>query len=646
MEETFSWMIGGPQGSGVDSAAAMMGRALALTGLWVYGKREYHSNIMGLHSYFQYRVGDRPVRSPSEAVDLLVTFEEETLLRHADAVVDGGGIVFDPGKTAKPLADVRAFHGLEAEHLRERLAGAGRSVDPAGVLEDAKGRGVHLYPFPYQEVLLRFSKLCPDVPAGRLARATNTLAVAGSFALLSADLPALERSVRGVFAAKQDVGALNVEIARLAFADARERFPHGGPRRLPKGPPLDKLLLNGTQAVALGKLLGGCRFQTYYPITPASDESEFLEAHETFPLRDGAASGATGSIVVVQTEDEIAALTMAIGAGLAGSRAATSTSGPGFSLMTEALGFAGINEVPVVVTLYQRAGPGTGLPTRQEQGDLRFAIHAGHGEFPRIVLASGDAEECLDDAVRCLNYAARYQLPVVHLVDKALASATTVVPFPDVRRLHVDAGRLVQDRAPGAGYAPYLRFAFAPDGVSPRAPLGTRGSISWHTGDEHDERGHIDEDPENRRRMMEKRAEKLRAAAREIPAAEKWTLHGPADAETVVVSWGSTKGAILDAVEALAARGAKIAFLQVRLVHPFPTDELGPILARARRRIAVEMNFSGQLAGLVTESTRIGFDTVLVKYNGRPLSWEEVRRGLERALAPGAPARGVLDYGR
>lgn len=644
-DSSTSWVIGGPQGSGVDSAASMMGRACAAAGLWVFGKREYHSNIMGLHSYFQFRVSDRPVHSHVDRIDVLVTFEEETLVRHANAVRAGGGIVYDPGKVSKPLVEIRSFHGRAADATRARLVEAGLEPTVSGILKEAEGRGVHLYPFPYSEVMSRFAQQHTGIPAGRLARATNTAAVAASFAVLDLDPVHLERAVRSTFAAKPPIAELNAEYARFAFSSAKERITQPLAFGPVSGASHGKLFLTGTQAVAIGKLLGGCRFQTYYPITPASDESEFLEAHEVFSVARPGGTNAPAGIVVVQTEDEIAAVTMAAGASLTGARAATSTSGPGFSLMAEGLGFAGINEIPLVVTLYQRAGPSTGLPTRHEQGDLRFAIHAGHGEFPRIVVASGDAEECIFDAVRSLNYAARYQMPVIHLVDKALANSTSIVPFPEPEALRLDTGVLAAGAEPDGGYLAYRRFAPAPQGISPRAPLGTPGVVSWHTGDEHNEVGHIDEDPENRKIMMEKRAAKLDAAAREIPEAEQVAYYGPPDVESVVVSWGSTKGAIRDAQARLVEEGRNLGFLQVRLLHPFPARAVAAVLARARRKIVLEMNFSAQLAGMIAEATQLRFDTTIVKFNGRPFSEEEVHDGLARAMEPEPPERMVMTHG-
>jgi len=229
-----------------------------------------------------------------------------------------------------------------------------------------------------------------------------------------------------------------------------------------------RIFLTGNQAVAMGKVLGGCRVQTYYPITPAADESEYLEAHEILKTRKG-----QEAVIVIQTEDEIAAINSASGACLTGARAATSTSGPGFSLMAEGIGWAGMNEVPVVVTYYQRGGPSTGQPTRHSQQDLRFAMHAAHGEFARIILASGDIKECFYDASEVFNLAEKYQVPVIHLLDKAMANCSQTYPTFDYGSVKVDRGQVVGEKELEG--KEYKRFRFTETGISPRAFFGNKG---------------------------------------------------------------------------------------------------------------------------------------------------------------------------
>jgi 2-oxoglutarate ferredoxin oxidoreductase subunit alpha len=349
---------------------------------------------------------------------------------------------------------------------------------------------------------------------------------------------------------------------------------------------------------------------------------------------------------IVQAEDEIAALGMVVGAGWAGARAMTSTSGPGFSLMAEGMGWAGMNEVPVVVTLYQRAGPSTGLPTRHAQGDLRFALHTGHDEFPRIILASGDLEECFYDVAKVFNFAERYQVPVIHLLDKAMANADQTCLMLDASLMKVDRGSLIRGAVKEPEGQSFKRFKFTETGISPRPALGAEGGIFWNSGDEHDEKGHITEDPTNRMMMMEKRMGKLELAAKEVPLDDKIRFHGPERAPTTVVSWGSTKGPILDAIDALKEQdGIVVNFLQVRLMNPFPIDEGKDALSRSEKLVDVEMNYSGQFAGLLREKTGITADYQIVKYNGRPMSCEEVYDALKQVSSGSSPKRLVLRNG-
>ena len=336
---------------------------------------------------------------------------------------------------------------------------------------------------------------------------------------------------------------------------------------------------------------------------------------------------------------------MATGAALTGARSATATSGPGFSLMMEGIGWASINEVPLVITLYQRAGPSTGMPTRHEQGDLRFALHAGHGESPRIVLASGDFEECIRDGFLSFNLAERYQMPVIHLVDKALANSYATIAPPNLSDLRIDRGLVANGNNGYSKDNPYKRFDLGNGPVSARALLGQEGTIFWNTGDEHDEMGHITEDPGLRNAMMEKRFAKLDLAAQEIPQDVKLKYFGPKDAGTVIVSWGSTKGALLDALDRLWAEGAKIGYLHVRLINPFPSTEVLAFLAKARRRIAVEMNFGAQLASVVREHTGVAMTHFILKYNGRPMSNTELYEALRSVVKGKAPKRTVLTRG-
>jgi 2-oxoglutarate ferredoxin oxidoreductase subunit alpha len=642
-------MIGGAQGSGVDTSANIFAKAAAQGGLQVYGNREYYSNIKGEHSYFRVRLSRDVVRSHVDTVDMLATFDDETVVRHAGDVRRGGAIIYDPSLGEDAIENMPTIEANVSKRLYSELDGSQLPHTVDGVLELARRRGVHIYAIPYLYLLKKVGEKIGETSLSSLVRMTNVMAVASSFALLNYPEANISEAIRKQFRSKPRVAEMNVKAIGTAYEYVMEKYDGGFGYTLEPVPTTEKrMFLRGSSTIGIAKILSGCRLQTYYPITPASDESEYLEAHENIDVDGPLATEAKvmqNSITVVQTEDEIAAITMAVGGALTGVRSSTSTSGPGFSLMAEGIGWAGMNEVPVVVTLYQRGGPSTGLPTRHEQGDLRFALHTGHGDFPRIVLASGDLEEAFYDTAKAFNYAERYQVPVIHIVDKAMANSDQTYPVFDPGLVKIERGELIRDGIQADENAEFLRFKQTESGISPRPAIGTKGGIYWNTGDEHDEKGHISEDPTNRNMMMEKRMKKLAAAAREIPLDEKVNFHGPKDAQITLVSWGSTKGAILDAMEALEDEGITVNFLQLRLIQPFPTEYVKEILSNARKIVDVEMNYTGQLGGVIREMTCVPVDQYVLKYNGRPMSQEEIYDAVKQIAAGTAPNRLVLSNG-
>ena len=635
--ESINWMAGGAQGSGVDAAATIFGRACGYGGLWVFGRREYHSNIKGLHSYFHLRIAKQEILANVNNVDLLAAFDAETIVRHVQEVVPNGGIIVDALEMGMKVEDIPALPPEFRVQLRKFLTEDKIGETLKDVLDWAQKRNVQVFPVPYRAILANVGKALGITQLSKITRMINVLTIGVSFALLGYDKSLVERAVRAQFPAK--IADMNVIALNQAYDFAEKTFRGNFKHKLEK---LDveeaRVFLTGNQAVAMGKVLGGCRVQTYYPITPAADESEYLEAHEILKTR-----GEDEGIIVIQTEDEIAAINSASGACLAGARAATSTSGPGFSLMVEGLSWAGHCEVPVVVTYYQRGAPATGLPTRHGQADLRFVMHAGHGEFPRIILASGDIRECFYDAATAFNLAERYQMPVIHLIDKAMANCSQTYPVFDYVGFKIDRGNLVSEKdLAGNGYK---RFQFTETGISPRAALGTQGAVMWYTGDEHNEEGHISEEPLNRRMMMEKRMKKLELVDKEVPAEEKMNFYGDKNAENVVVSWGSPKGAIIEAINMLKGEGLSLSFLQMRMLHPLPVEEVKRILKGKKRIIDVEDNYTGQLGGIIKEKTGISPDYYVLKYTGRPTSTTEVFGALKAILTGKASERTVLMFG-
>jgi 2-oxoglutarate ferredoxin oxidoreductase subunit alpha len=594
-----------------------------------------------MHSYFHIRVSSKEVGADLDRVDMLCTFDAESIVRHIWEVEDGGGIVCDADVLATKIFDIPTLPPAFLTEFKETLEKKGIRPDTVGdLLKEVEKRNVRVFAFPYMQLLKDIASRIGEAKLSRLTRMINVLALGATFGLVDYDRALVKRAIGDIFRDKPKVVDMNVLALDMAYEFARKEFRNLDVKLGTVQTNERRIFLQGTQAVALGKLVGGCRVQTYYPITPAADESEYLEEHE---LLEAISDKSGASILVMQTEDEIAAINMASGAVLTGARAATSTSGPGFSLMVEGLGWAGNNEVPVVINYYQRGAPSTGLPTRHGQDDLRFAIHASHGEFPRIVLCSGDIEECFYDAARAFNYAERYQLPVIHLIDKALANSSKSCRALEVSSIRIERGQLLTEA--DVKDTEYRRFRFTESGISPRLPIGTPGSVSWCTGDEHDELGHICEEPLNRTRMVDKRMRKLVRADREIPVHERVSFFGDKEADATVVSWGSPKGAIIEATERLRAEGQEMNFLQIRMPHPLPEDYVAEVLGKARKKIAVEGNYSSQLAGIVREKIGIAMDYYVLKWTGRPISSDETYEALKLIMQNKAPKRQVLTHG-
>jgi len=643
---SISWLIGGPQGSGVDSAANIFAKTCAKQGFHIFGKREFYSNIKGEHSYFTIRLSEKPVSSHLEEINMLVSFDAETVFRHADKVSPGGVIIYDSSLAETVLEEVPTIDLEANKRICKLLKDSGLSLSLSGMLDLAKSNGCIVYGLPYFEMIEAVAKNMNDPKLSKLSRVVNVMAISASISLLGINKDKIIDAIQEVFGSKPKLLASNIEAAQYAYSYIKTKFDTRNIKYniTPKEALKNYLLISGSQAAAIGKILGGCRFQTYYPITPASDESEFLESNQIIEQADGK----NGSIVVVQTEDEIAAITMAIGASLTGVRTATATSGPGFSLMAEALGWAGMNEVPLVVTMYQRAGPSTGLPTRHEQSDLLFAINAGHGDFPRIVLASGDIEEAFYDSIKAFNFAEIYQLPVIHLLDKAISSSIqTCRNFSNELKIERGKFKNVIGKNQSEGTAGHFqRFKFEDSPISTRVPIGTENAIFWNTGDEHTEEGHISEDPENRIKMMDKRMKKLDLALEKIAEDDKAACYDfDSNSKGVVISWGSTKGAILEALEKLSEEGKNLRFIQIRLLHPFPTETVKKFLMDTKLVIDVEMNYSSQLGSLVQQNTGREIDYKIVKYNGRPISSTEIYIALKTILSGNDERRIVLDGG-
>lgn len=630
----FTWLIGGPQGSGVESGANVFSKVCAEMGYHIFGKREFYSNIKGEHSYFAVRVSDEKIHSNLNDVTLMASFDAETIFRHFDDVSPNGGIIYD---SELDEIDTDRVHTLDPpfkERLHHFLESKNKPFTIAGVLEIAKEKGVKLYPVSFKSILENLSEEANNPKLRGLVRMYNVIGVSLSLGLIKMPPDSLFKSIGSIFAKKPLVAEINKQAANYSYKYATEKFEkfEHNLSGISKQP--NTILVQGHFGTSIGKIVCGCRFQSYYPITPASDESVYLESHEILQVQNDR----PGSTIVMQTEDEISAMGMMIGSALTGVRSSTSTSGPGFALMTEALGWAGINEVPVVITLYQRSGPSTGLPTRHGQDDLLFSIYAGHGDFPKIVYASGDVEESFYDTGRCFNYADVYQMPVIHMMDKFLSSSVVTCQRFDPNKVSIDRGKLL-DKIEGE----YKRFAFTDDGISPRSKLGMDNGIFWNTGDESDEYGHISEDPQNRIKMMDKRMSKLDLALEKIPDEEQAVSFGVHD--FTIISWGSTKGPILDAQKMLKKEGIDIGFIQIKLLHPFPAEYVKSLLKDAKTLIDIEANYSGQLGKVFKQNVSRDIDYYILKYTGRGMTSTELYDSLKKIVTNKAEKREILSHG-
>jgi 2-oxoglutarate ferredoxin oxidoreductase subunit alpha len=561
VDSDFNIMVGGEAGQGVQSVGAILAESLARGGFSVFADQDYESRIRGGHNFFRVRAGTAHVQALSTELDLLVALNKETIDLHEKELKSGGLVIYDAEDT-KFSSDKPNFLNVPLLKL---------------ALEKAQ------------------NKLMANTVA---AGAASGLA-GFSFDILSAILEK-EFSRHGEQTVKD-----NITAARAGYDFARES---GKTLSLPETRPQageKRLLLNGNEALCLGAMAAGCRFVAGYPMTPSSAILEYM-----------ADKGRQYGVVMMHVEDEIAAMNMAVGAGFAGVRSMVATSGGGFALMVEALALAGMTETPVVIVLGQRPGPATGLPTRTEQAELFFALHAGHGEFPRAIFAPADAADAFSAAVKAFNLAEKYQTPALILTDNHLATSYYTTDRFDLSRIEIDRGSLVSSDA-----ADYRRHLVTESGISPRALPGQGRALVVTDSDEHNEAGHMIEDAATRKSQVEKRLRKLDGMKREITQPEFVKAEG---AGLTLIGWGSTFGAIREAAGILKEDGKPVNTLHFKQLWPFPSEPVTAALKSAGKNIVVEGNATSQLAALIKRETGLPVDGSILKYDGRPFSPREI----------------------
>jgi 2-oxoglutarate ferredoxin oxidoreductase subunit alpha len=542
-------VLGGEAGQGLQTIGLALARTFLAGGLHVMVVNEFMSRIRGGSNSVTLRAAAQPVRALSDRIDCCILFDHDALERLRGRCAEGTVLIGDP----KIFGEMAGMLPLPLHELSRPVGGA----------------------------LYGNSIVC-----GFLVR------------LLGWELEVLETAVRRIFS---EDGLLdkNLAAARIGWdygAELHGRFPLSMGTAQP-----GRLLFDGSQSVALGALAGGCTFISSYPMSPATGVLIHL-----------AKQALDHGVVVEQAEDEISAINMGLGAWYAGARALVSTSGGGFDLMAEGLSLCGVIESPLVIHLAQRPGPGTGLPTRTEQGDLEIARYSGHGEFPRAILAPGSPEEAFACAAHAFTMADASQSPVIVLTDQYLLdSLCDLDPFqlPSI----APASRIITTTED------YQRYAPGPDGVSPRGIPGFGQGLVCVDSDEHDAKGRITEDFATRTVMVDKRLAKMRLLQEELALPPR--LHGPADYRRLLVGWGSTAPAIIEALARVPL--AQTAFIHCVQVYPLPAA-LVAHLRRAERIIVIENNATGQFARLLRAETGCVVAAEWRKYNGLAFSIEEI----------------------
>lgn len=552
-------LIGGEAGEGLVTVGQVLAKALVRSGLFILVTQDYQSRIRGGHNTFAIRVGAEEVLAPQESVDLLIALNEETVWLHKEELSRDGLVIVD-------------------------------------------------------EALKICDGVCIQVPFSRLAakKYLNTAALGVAACLLGLDEKVLSGTFSDFFGKKEPgVVEENLKVLSNAFQWGNN-LPAASFRRVPQiSNPPRRLMMNGNEAIALGAISAGLRFCAFYPMSPATSIALNLIAH-----------GKQMGLVVEQAEDELAAVNMAIGASFAGAPSMVPTSGGGFALMTEGVSLAAMTETPLLIVVAQRPGPATGLPTRTEQADLDFVLHAGHGEFPRAIFAPGSPHECFFLTRKALMTAQEFQGPVFLLTDQFLADSYRVVAPFDVENLPF----LENTAGLTPSSLPYNRYIFTETGVSPRLLPGLTEHLVVADSDEHTGDGHITENLSVRKQMVEKRLKKIQGMQSQVDPPEAGGDDRP---EFLLVAWGSSRGAVLEAASSMRSRGRSVGTLHFSQVWPLAPEPLMKHLLGAKQVICVEGNATGQFARLIRRETGFEIPRKVLRYDGLPVTPEYILRQID-----------------
>ncbi|MEB6231735.1 2-oxoacid:acceptor oxidoreductase subunit alpha [Mammaliicoccus sciuri] len=570
MKSQISWKVGGQQGEGIESTGEIFATAMNRQGYYLYGYRHFSSRIKGGHTNNKIRVSSKPVRAISDDLDILIAFDQETIEVNYHEMLEGSIIIAD--EKAKPQ-------------------------NP----EDSKA----------QLVSLPFTGVAKELGTALMK---NMVAVGATCAVMDLDTKVFESLIKDLFGKKgESVVDLNIQALNEGYRLMSEQMDDLQSEHTIE--PTDSeghLFMIGNDAIGLGAVAAGVRFMAAYPITPASEIMEYMI--DRLPALGG---------TVIQTEDEIAACTMAIGSNYAGVRSFTSSAGPGLSLMMESIGLSGMTETPLVIVNTQRGGPSTGLPTKQEQSDLMQMIYGTHGDIPKIVLAPTSASDAFYLTVEAFNLAEEYQCPVILLSDLQLSLGKQTVESLDYSKVEIRRGALVEgDLEKQEDKAYFKRYALTDSGVSPRILPGTIGGIHHVTGVEHDEEGKPSESAENRQKQMDKRMRKTAQLLINNPVESNEKYE---EADILYVGFISTAGAIEEAISRLDQQNVKVNHIQIRQLHPFPSDVVQEAFNKAKKVVVAEHNYQGQLSNII--KMNINHQNKIInqtKYDGTPFLPHEI----------------------
>ncbi|PTJ39515.1 2-oxoacid:acceptor oxidoreductase subunit alpha [Staphylococcus simulans] len=579
MKSQVSWKVGGQQGEGIESTGEIFATAMNREGYYLYGYRHFSSRIKGGHTNNKIRVSTTPVHAISDDLDILIAFDQET---------------------------------IELNHHEMR--------DDSVIIVDAKAKPSRPENCKAQLIVLPFTDIAKELGTKLMK---NMVAIGATCAIMDLDIKSFESLIANTFGKKgENIVDMNVQALHAGYEAMKEEMTDlKGDYHLEASQSEPHLYMIGNDAIGLGAISAGSKFMAAYPITPASEIMEYMI--ENLPKVNGA---------VIQTEDEIAAATMAIGANYAGVRAFTASAGPGLSLMMESIGLSGMTETPLVIVNTQRGGPSTGLPTKEEQSDLMQMIYGTHGDIPKIVVAPTDAEDSFYLTVEAFNLAEEYQCPVIILSDLQLALGKQTVEQLDFSRVEIKRGELLQSdiERDEDDKSYFKRYALTASGVSPRPIPGVKGGIHNVTGVEHSPEGKPSESAQNRQEQMDKRMRKTEKLLINEPVIDDQPYD---EADILYIGFISTKGAIQEGKARLEDEGIKVNHLQIKQLHPFPTQIVQEAVDKAKKVVVVEHNYQGQLANILKMNVNVHQKLInQTKYDGTPFLPHEIEeKGLEIA---------------